>query len=51
MYEEFNTLEEAESRAKVIYPEVQFTLTLGSAWIANGYIYIADDKYRLLTDV
>ena len=51
MYEEFNTLIEAENRAKVIYPNKTFYPTLGSSWMANGYISINNGKYRLQTDL
>lgn len=51
MYEEFDTLGDAENRARVIYPNKSFFPVLGSAWMANGYISIQNGKYRLQTDL
>jgi len=49
MYEEFNTLEEAEARAKELYTDVTPSVVLGSWWIHYGYITEVNDKFRLDT--
>lgn len=46
-YEEFASLEEAENRAKEVYPEVKGEPVLGSWWMANGYIQEVEGLYRL----
>lgn len=51
MFEEFETLEEAQNRAREIYPNKTFPVTLGCVWKSNGYISLVEDKYRLYTDL
>ena len=49
MYEEFDTLEEAETRARELYTDVTPSVVLGSWWMHHGYITEVDDKFRLDT--
>ncbi|QBQ72832.1 hypothetical protein CRP7_gp39 [Roseobacter phage CRP-7] len=51
MYEYFDTIEEAQSRAKEVYPNKTFPLSLGCAWTDNGFISMVENKYILYTDL
>lgn len=49
MFEEFDTIEEAQIRAKEVYPNKTFPIVLGCAWTSNGFISMVEGKYRLST--
>ena len=51
MFEELDTLEEAQNRAREIYPNKTFPISLGCVWKSNGFIFMVEDKYRLYTDL
>lgn len=51
MFEEFETLEEAQVRAREVYPNKTFPVDLGCVWTSNGFISMVEGKYRLSTDL
>jgi len=51
MFEEFDNLEEAQNRAREIYPNKTFSIVIGCAWTVNGFISIIEGKYRLFTNL
>ena len=50
MFEEFDNIEDARIRAKIIYSNIVFELSLGCPWLKNGYIVYENNKYKLITD-
>lgn len=51
MFEDFNSIEDAQIRARVVYPDITFPVAMGCVWMANNFIIVVRGKYRLFTDL